>query len=354
MVGSSFACGVFDSLFVSTDFSKGITWGSNETAPYAVTSTSKIIFKERDYDKDPTPLYKAMERQQWSKVCGILKDKSVNIEQANTWTFRKEANSDKIRWRMTALHSAIVLKAPLNCIKSLLRLSPQSASCKDDQGMLPIHLAFRNDASDEIMYELLVVYPLGIDIKDNKGRLPLSCGISQNPDSHRWKVLGTYSAMAKLGRKREAAKSDDTSRKLNKVKKLYEQELGHLNDEYEHKIEECSSQISAYEGQISDHEKTIQDLTDELKQERHKIQILIDELNGERTKIVKLKDELDDERAVAKVAEEERRKISSLHENKKEEVKQLRIKIQEVEDELYDWRNSLFGGSLRSLFFCSS
>lgn len=355
MVSSNLTCGMFDSLFIGTELTKGIKWGSNETAPFATTSAANIIFKERDYDKDATPLYKAMEWQQWSKVNSILKDKSVNVEQANTWTFRREQNDkEKIRWRMTALHSALVLKAPVDVIKGLLRLSPQSASCRDDQGMLPIHLAFRNSASDEIIYELLVVYPLGVDIKDKKGRIPLNCGVSQDTESFRWKVLGTYSAMVKLGRKREKNEAEGTNKKLTKVKKLYEQELDHLNEEYESKIEECSSQITSFEQQISAQKRTIKDITTDLNQERHKIQLLIKELNAERVLKNEIEEECDVIKHDAMEATEEKERVFRQYNKEVENGKILQKKVQDLEDELFDWRNSLFGGSIRSLFFCEN
>merc|ERR1712129_211201 len=45
--------------------------------------------------------------------------------------------------------------------------------CTNDQGMLPIHLAIKYDADEKVIRKLLKAYPLGVKVKDYKGRLPL-------------------------------------------------------------------------------------------------------------------------------------------------------------------------------------
>lgn len=354
MLSTNLTCGMFDSLFDGAEIvPTGVKWGKNETVPFVHTASANVLFKEKDYDTDATPLYKAMEWQQWSKVAKILKDKSVNVEQANTWTSRKDPNGQpgSVRWRMTALHSALVFKAPLDIVQFLLLLSPQSASCKDDQGMLPLHLAFRNNVTDEILYELLVVNPTATDIKDKKGRTPLQCGVSQNSECYRWKVLGTYSAMVKASQRRERD-ANGGSRKLNKAKVLHEQELKHLNQEYESEIDKCNSQIISYKQEIAGTDKVLQDVRTELLQERERIQFLLEEINSERDASKVIKTQYDDAKLEAANARSQRDKIKKLCDEKTASEAMLSKKITELEDELFDWRNSLFGGSIRSLFFC--
>ena len=45
---------------------------------------------------------------------------------------------------------------------------------KDDQGMLPVHLACRNGASKGVVLTLLNAFPESINVKDRKGRVPLT------------------------------------------------------------------------------------------------------------------------------------------------------------------------------------
>jgi uncharacterized coiled-coil DUF342 family protein len=53
---------------------------------------------------------------------------------------------------------------------------PTAAHSKDDQGMLPLHLAFRNESSWDIVEELLTAFPQAVYISDRKARTPLQCG----------------------------------------------------------------------------------------------------------------------------------------------------------------------------------
>jgi hypothetical protein len=59
----------------------------------------------------------------------------------------------------------------------LLEQYPAAASRKDDQGMLPLHLAFRHKQEDEDLLELLLIkYPKAVMIKDRRERVPLDHG----------------------------------------------------------------------------------------------------------------------------------------------------------------------------------
>jgi 26S proteasome non-ATPase regulatory subunit 10 len=57
---------------------------------------------------------------------------------------------------------------------------------KDDQGMLPVHLACRNGASKGVVLTLLNAFPESIGVKDRKGRVPLAlveASASQNKEA---------------------------------------------------------------------------------------------------------------------------------------------------------------------------
>ena len=44
------------------------------------------------------------------------------------------------------------------------------AVCKDDQGMLPLHLGFHNGCENAVVNLLLVAYPQIVNVHDCKGR----------------------------------------------------------------------------------------------------------------------------------------------------------------------------------------
>jgi ankyrin repeat protein len=63
---------------------------------------------------------------------------------------------------------------------------PDGAQMKDDQEMLPMHLACRNGASKGVVLTLLYVFPESLEVKDRKGRSPynlVEASSSQNREA---------------------------------------------------------------------------------------------------------------------------------------------------------------------------
>ena len=56
---------------------------------------------------------------------------------------------------------------------ALLFAFVRGAVCKDDQGMLPLHLGFHNGCEGAVVDLLLVAYPQSVDVRDRKGRTPM-------------------------------------------------------------------------------------------------------------------------------------------------------------------------------------
>ena len=100
--------------------------------------------RECDFDKDPSELYLQLQKKDWE---GAIARSVTDPVEACTWVVRKEFDG-KLRWRLLPLHAAIIFKAPEEVIEALLGAYPRGAECKDDQGMLPLHLAFRNGSAE--------------------------------------------------------------------------------------------------------------------------------------------------------------------------------------------------------------
>lgn len=139
---------------------------------------------EEDYDLSVTDLYKQIETKQWPQVLA-----SINLypDQVKTWILRREKHdTSRLRWRLLPIHAAVIFQAPHALIEALLTSYPAGAASTDDQGMTPLHLAFRNGSSDAILFELLQAHPHGIVDKDRKNRYPLqlmpSSVARQEPD----------------------------------------------------------------------------------------------------------------------------------------------------------------------------
>jgi hypothetical protein len=127
---------------------------------------------ECDYDVRPTLLYKCIQSRAWSRVIHLLSEAN-NSHAARVWVVRKEPNA-RLRWRLLPLHAALIFQAPHFVVEALLEAYPQAASQKDDQGMLPLHLALRNRPVPWQAVELLLeAYPAAVYAQDRKGRTPL-------------------------------------------------------------------------------------------------------------------------------------------------------------------------------------
>jgi len=133
---------------------------------------------ECDFDANPTLLFSLIHQKLWSKVNERVQ---THRDECSTWATRRDS-SGKIRWRLLPLHAAIIFKAPSETILLILLASPISAQCRDDQGMLPIHLAFRNSHDEFIVNSLLMSYPNCVNIPDKKGRLPSALAELCNED----------------------------------------------------------------------------------------------------------------------------------------------------------------------------
>lgn len=154
--------------------------GVNIEVTSNLRSPSPPVFPlECDYDLNPTDLYQAIESKKWERIAELFtKEPQEMQKQAATWVTRKEANG-KLRWRLLPIHAAVIFQSPSAIVEKLLHECPEAAQAKDDQGMLPLHLAFRTKNTDwEAIEELVTSYPQAIFIKDRKGRAPLECGLA--------------------------------------------------------------------------------------------------------------------------------------------------------------------------------
>jgi hypothetical protein len=123
---------------------------------------------ECDFDKNPTDLYLALMRKDWS---GVIRRCVQYPDEAKTWIYRKEA-SGAIRWKLLPIHAGIIFNAPVPVIDALLHAHLYGADCKDDQGMVPLHLAIRMNSDHTIVEKLVSARPNSVKAQDRKGRTP--------------------------------------------------------------------------------------------------------------------------------------------------------------------------------------
>lgn len=304
---------------------------------------------ECDYEQSPTPLYLAIEAKEWDAVLEMMEnDDYPNDEiphkkgnrrpypmspkqQARCWVVRKEKDG-RLRWRLLPIHAAIIFDANATVIDALLEAYPESASQKDDQGMLPLHLAFRNitlllDDSNKdklkrhyvssaehdetrpsansissstcsstavnwlIVEALLTAYPQAIFSRDRKGRTPLQGGIvaaqlalknenkrksmNNTPNQRKMaalKVLELYSQIAIRGEKNNWMKEFKLKNDL-RLAALSEQHLYRLQDFYREFQEEQKRLHEVYEEKINFLQKQVHLLEEELNYRKENVQV---------------------------------------------------------------------------------
>ena len=137
-----------------------------------------------EYDRiDDTALFKLIEAKDWQQA--LLRLQS-HPEEASTWIYRRDPlDRRKILWRMLPIHRACYpvhiydadekklvcgIVASTAIFEELLRIYPESAEMKDDEGKLPLHQCCRNGAPLHLIQSLLETYPNGISNLDGKGR----------------------------------------------------------------------------------------------------------------------------------------------------------------------------------------
>jgi len=161
---------------------------------------------ECDYERDCTPLYRAIENAlqeadfdpivkfldtgYWSP--SFFSDPITPADQAKTWVTRfDDVDPNKVKWSQLPLHLAIVCGAPPSIIGRLVRLYPQALRCTDDQHMLPLHLALRHGSDDEIIAFLLMKFPDAVNAKGKNGRTAVECALRAK-DKLRGKILEMF------------------------------------------------------------------------------------------------------------------------------------------------------------------
>lgn len=126
--------------------------------PVSVKGSSSIVL-----------LYQNIQERNWDKVFVLLEK---NVHNSKSWV--EEFNPDgSLRWRSLPIHLICEKDPPLDLVRELLRLYPQSLLQKNHGQELPIHIACRQGASKEVIRQLLEKSPETATIPDCEGRLPL-------------------------------------------------------------------------------------------------------------------------------------------------------------------------------------
>lgn len=205
---------------------------------------------ERDYDVNPTPLYSLLQSRSWEQVVDRI---DAHPDECKSWIYRKENGSVKLRWRLLPLHAAIIFKAPVEVIESILTGFPDAAKFPDDQSALPIHLAYKRGASASTYRVLLESFPSCVNVKDAKGRTPRRLARSGSGPRHVEFVYAFKVHMAGRRVAREEARAIEEkvfNGKLQSVKESHEAELKETKIQNEKNIVQLERKIENLEKDV--------------------------------------------------------------------------------------------------------
>jgi len=163
-----------------------------------------------DYKK-VTPLFRAIETENWEGVLRFLTTGrwsdsmfTSNIShlhspspeiQAKTWVTAYDRQGTA-EWSQLPLHAAISYLAPLVVVQKLVQRYPKAIQCTENEGMLPIHLAFGFGSPDPILAFLLEPFPASMNVKGLGNRLPHEC-CELGPNKIRGRIYSITTSQAK-------------------------------------------------------------------------------------------------------------------------------------------------------------
>jgi ankyrin repeat protein len=217
-----------------------------------------------NYDTNVTTLYELLESSNWEKARTRC---SSHPHEVRTWIVRRDTVSQKVRWKLLPLHAAVIFQSPTFVVSALIDQYPSAVSRRDDQGMLPLHLAFRYKEDNEDLLELLLTqYPKGVLMKDKRDRIPLEHGRGSKFSA---KLLRLYAEANVSGSRALTMTSSSDSHNLkrhdlegavrvNEVVAEYEKRTRTLKSMYEERIQMLQDQNKAAVNQVriaSDEEK---------------------------------------------------------------------------------------------------
>ena len=158
-----------------------------------------------DYKMECTPLFKAIEQEDWKGLLFFLttgrwnssplmiglsnahmNDRPVD-HQARTWVTCREKDGST-QWRQLPIHAAISYQAPLPVVQKLVELHHDGLRSADDTGNLPLHLAFGFGSHDNVVAYLIKENPGALSIRGVQARFPIDC-CDLGSNKHRAEII---------------------------------------------------------------------------------------------------------------------------------------------------------------------
>lgn len=320
-----------------------------ESAPK--TQTSGAL--ECNYEKNCTPLYKAIEEENWPSIQSFLQtgywsggfwaDAVSPQKQARTWVTRFDPRTAAVRWSQLPLHLALVVHAPYEIVGALIELYPEAVRCTDDQHMLPLHLAMKHGSQDRVVDLLLAAFPEAVNAKGKNNRTPIDYA-TRGPNKVRGRILGTFIERSKGKMAKKMA--DDYGKKIAELQAQLDEKQIELSD-VNQKLDEVETEKTALErsknaankDKISELEKQKESL------EAEKAQATKDE-EGLKNEVEKIRKSLVAQLGVDEIAKQEIAELSALIKAElektsgpqREELRAMKIRADDLQ------RTATFGG----------
>jgi hypothetical protein len=219
-----------------------------------------------DYDTSMSGLYALLEASNWGMAVTRTQTHPVD---AKTWVFRRDKVTKETKWRLLPLHAAIIFQAPLSVIEAILTKYPVAVMRADDQGMLPLHLAFRHKQVDEGLLQLLLMqHPKAVKVKDYRGRTPLEFG---RDGVYSAKLLQVYADTCVAVSDGEASANSislaDLERRIHLVREEFESQLLKLGAAHENDVERITQEHMKQLEEMQESAKTEKETLEQMHKE---------------------------------------------------------------------------------------
>lgn len=233
---------------------------------------------------NPSVLYKLLDAGDWDSAQERCRSYPREVR---TWIVRHEASKSSILWKLLPLHAAIIFKAPVAVLRTLLNQYPDATSLGDDHGMTPLHLAFKVNKDEDVLELLILHCPESIFCRDRKNRTPIDYSKGKEYST---KLMGLYADAAvtsvkSLQNSREETRDEkcsgntgresDSSTQESRIQAIaedYEKQMTKLKNIYEERITVLNEHSRlARKKLVIDSQKSIRELKEKHQEEIEKV-----------------------------------------------------------------------------------
>jgi hypothetical protein len=281
-----------------------------DQSPSEQSEVTKIVINET------TPLFKAIEGEEWDSVVAFLQtgswgwkwsslcaqlyqvEEKPAAKQVRTWVVSAKEGKGEIR--RLPLHAAIAHGAPIAVVDLLVKSYDKAVKNPDSEGNYPLHLAFQTGASMDTLVMLMKGFPEAVHMKNGEEKLPTESGAAKNLCELLQLSIGATKTHMEVELTKEKGNLEEDRKQLLEVTKelmnlkkmVAERERNMTKDNFLYQKQHLSSaisQLTRLKTDLDQHEESV--LKHHLVAEKKRMDGVLGELNKTKGELDKIKSE---------------------------------------------------------------